>query len=139
MIEFDFLLNCETRDDWLFVRQVCKNRYTGDLGVMPLEFHKDSLSFAQRKKAKTSSKSTSGAEDTKGLWEQSTNTCTIYWWHHQGRRTKSKPMKNTGKKVQVIWFFIFLTYLISRRHLDPPPFPYPPSVLTPKLRIPQQQ
>jgi len=29
---------------------VAKNRYSGDLGVMPLEFDKDSLSYAQRKK-----------------------------------------------------------------------------------------
>lgn len=32
--------------------QVVKNRYAGDLGIMPLEFHKDSLSFAPRKKTK---------------------------------------------------------------------------------------
>ncbi|XP_046460713.1 twinkle mtDNA helicase-like [Daphnia pulex] len=30
--------------------EVSKNRYAGDLGVMPLEFHKESLSFAPRKK-----------------------------------------------------------------------------------------
>jgi twinkle protein len=29
---------------------VAKNRYSGDLGVMPLEFDKNSLSYAQRKK-----------------------------------------------------------------------------------------
>jgi len=29
---------------------VAKNRYSGDLGVMPLEFDKDSLSYGQRKK-----------------------------------------------------------------------------------------
>ncbi|KAJ8866262.1 hypothetical protein PR048_032105 [Dryococelus australis] len=31
-------------------RKVAKNRYTGDLGVMALEFDKDSLSFATRRK-----------------------------------------------------------------------------------------
>jgi twinkle protein len=30
--------------------QVAKNRYSGDLGVMPLEFDKGSLSYGQRKK-----------------------------------------------------------------------------------------
>ncbi|GFG33037.1 hypothetical protein Cfor_10752 [Coptotermes formosanus] len=30
--------------------QVAKNRYSGDLGIMPLEFDKESLSYAQRKK-----------------------------------------------------------------------------------------
>ncbi|KAJ4439096.1 hypothetical protein ANN_15053 [Periplaneta americana] len=30
--------------------QIAKNRYSGDLGVMPLEFDKDSLSYGQRKK-----------------------------------------------------------------------------------------
>lgn len=37
-----------------FFRQVSKNRYAGDLGIMPLEFHKESLSFAPRKKNATS-------------------------------------------------------------------------------------
>ena len=32
-------------------QQVVKNRYSGDLGAMPLEFHKESLSFAPPKKA----------------------------------------------------------------------------------------
>ena len=35
------------------LQQVSKNRYAGDLGVMPLEFHKESLSFAPRKKNAT--------------------------------------------------------------------------------------
>jgi hypothetical protein len=30
--------------------QVAKNRYSGDLGVMPLEFDKSSLSYGQKKK-----------------------------------------------------------------------------------------
>jgi twinkle protein len=29
---------------------VAKNRYSGDLGIMPLEFDKSSLSYAQKKK-----------------------------------------------------------------------------------------
>lgn len=29
--------------------QIAKNRYCGDLGVMPLEFDKPSLSFAEKK------------------------------------------------------------------------------------------
>ena len=37
-----------------FFLQVSKNRYAGDLGIMPLEFHKESLSFAPRKKNATS-------------------------------------------------------------------------------------
>lgn len=55
IMESDILVNSVKRGeiDWLSVGQVCKNRYTGDLGVMPLEFHKDSLSFSQRKKNQT--------------------------------------------------------------------------------------
>lgn len=30
--------------------QVAKNRYSGDLGIMPLDFDKNSLSYAQKKK-----------------------------------------------------------------------------------------
>jgi hypothetical protein len=30
--------------------QVAKNRYSGDLGIMPLEFDKNSLSYGQKKK-----------------------------------------------------------------------------------------
>lgn len=30
--------------------QVVKNRYSGDLGIVPLEFDKNTLSFAQKKK-----------------------------------------------------------------------------------------
>lgn len=29
--------------------QISKNRYNGNLGVMPLEFNKQSLSFSQQK------------------------------------------------------------------------------------------
>uniref|UniRef100_A0A0P6GQX8 DNA 5'-3' helicase n=1 Tax=Daphnia magna TaxID=35525 RepID=A0A0P6GQX8_9CRUS len=36
--------------------EVAKNRYAGDLGVMPLEFHKESLSFAPRNKRTASTK-----------------------------------------------------------------------------------
>lgn len=32
--------------------QVAKNRYTGDLGIMPLEFDKDGLSYVKKKKKK---------------------------------------------------------------------------------------
>ncbi|XP_058055382.1 mitochondrial DNA helicase [Anopheles bellator] len=38
--------------------QVAKNRYSGDLGIMPLDFDKASLSYAQRKKQKE------GSDDT---------------------------------------------------------------------------
>ncbi|XP_057372006.1 twinkle mtDNA helicase-like [Daphnia carinata] len=41
--------------------EVAKNRYTGDLGVMPLEFHKESLSFAPRNKRSASTKVTAAA------------------------------------------------------------------------------
>lgn len=34
------------------VFQVAKNRYTGDLGVMALEFNKASLSYGHKKKIK---------------------------------------------------------------------------------------
>lgn len=30
--------------------QVAKNRYSGDLGIMPLDFDKDGLSYAAKKK-----------------------------------------------------------------------------------------
>lgn len=33
----------------VFVFQVAKNRYSGDLGVMALDFDKKSLSYAQKK------------------------------------------------------------------------------------------
>lgn len=32
--------------------QIAKNRYSGDLGVMPLDFDKDSLSFSQKQQNK---------------------------------------------------------------------------------------
>ncbi|XP_055912932.1 mitochondrial DNA helicase [Eupeodes corollae] len=37
--------------------QVAKNRYTGDLGIMPLEFDKDGLSYVKKKKKKEEIKS----------------------------------------------------------------------------------
>jgi twinkle protein len=62
-LEVNFLLKAEKKREtqnisfnFLFYissprqQQVSKNRYAGDLGVMPLEFHKESLSFAPRKK-----------------------------------------------------------------------------------------
>lgn len=42
--------------------QVAKNRYSGDLGVMPMEFDKNSLSYAQKRKRTTSEGGT--PEDT---------------------------------------------------------------------------
>lgn len=33
--------------------QVAKNRYSGDLGIVPLDFDKDSLSYQAKKKSKT--------------------------------------------------------------------------------------
>jgi twinkle protein len=33
--------------------QVAKNRYSGDLGIMPLEFDKGSLSYGHKKKKVT--------------------------------------------------------------------------------------
>ncbi|GLH01763.1 Uncharacterized protein GBIM_07826 [Gryllus bimaculatus] len=45
--------------------QVAKNRYSGDLGVMPLEFDKDSLSFSIRKKKSKESTSTEPASKEK--------------------------------------------------------------------------
>ncbi|KAI9561434.1 hypothetical protein GHT06_012391 [Daphnia sinensis] len=41
--------------------EVAKNRYAGDLGVMPLEFHKESLSFAPRNKRTASTKMAAAA------------------------------------------------------------------------------
>lgn len=32
--------------------QVAKNRYSGDLGIVPLDFDKDALSYQSKKKAK---------------------------------------------------------------------------------------
>lgn len=37
--------------------QVAKNRYSGDLGIIPLEFDKQSLSFAVKKKREEKAKS----------------------------------------------------------------------------------
>lgn len=42
--------------------QVAKNRYSGDLGIMTLEFEKDSLSYASKKKQKTEDKQKSDLE-----------------------------------------------------------------------------
>ena len=36
--------------------QVAKNRYSGDLGLMPLDFDKETLSFAQKKPRKEKEK-----------------------------------------------------------------------------------
>lgn len=33
----------------VYIFQISKNRYNGNLGVMPLEFKKESLSFSQQK------------------------------------------------------------------------------------------
>ncbi|XP_077302693.1 mitochondrial DNA helicase [Arctopsyche grandis] len=38
--------------------QVAKNRYSGDLGIMPLEFDKQALSYAQKKKTQTKDQET---------------------------------------------------------------------------------
>lgn len=35
--------------------QIAKNRYSGDLGIMPMEFDKQSLSYAQKPKKKIES------------------------------------------------------------------------------------
>lgn len=38
---------------FLLCYQVAKNRYSGDLGIMILEFDKTNLSYAQKKKVKS--------------------------------------------------------------------------------------
>ena len=38
---------------YFYLFQIAKNRYSGDLGIMILEFNKDNLSYAQKKKPKT--------------------------------------------------------------------------------------
>lgn len=43
--------------------QVAKNRYTGDLGVMMMDFDKSSLSYEQKKKSKSDSADGSNATD----------------------------------------------------------------------------
>jgi twinkle protein len=46
--------------------QIAKNRYSGDLGIMPLEFDKLSLSYAQKAKKKPPNEETSNvSEQTK--------------------------------------------------------------------------
>jgi twinkle protein len=42
--------------------QIAKNRYSGDLGIMPLDFDKESLSYAQKSKKKP--EATEGSEGT---------------------------------------------------------------------------
>lgn len=38
-----------------FLFKIAKNRYSGDLGIMPLDFDKQSLSYAQKTKKKVES------------------------------------------------------------------------------------
>lgn len=45
-------LDCGT---WQKYLQVAKNRYSGDLGIVPLEFDKDALSYQAKKKSKVKS------------------------------------------------------------------------------------
>ena len=42
-----------------FHSQIAKNRYSGDLGIMPLDFDKQSLSYAQKPKKKVEATSES--------------------------------------------------------------------------------
>lgn len=44
--------------------QVAKNRYSGDLGIMPLDFDKDSLSYAQRGRVNRPKVETSDSRNT---------------------------------------------------------------------------
>lgn len=44
---------CDKLKSEHFYRQVAKNRYSGDLGVMILDFDKVKLSYAQKKKVKS--------------------------------------------------------------------------------------
>lgn len=37
----------------IYLFQIAKNRYSGDLGIMNLEFDRTSLSYQQKKKQKT--------------------------------------------------------------------------------------
>lgn len=45
--------------------QVAKNRFTGDLGLIPLDFDKETLSFSTRNDKRQLKKSTSNNEDVK--------------------------------------------------------------------------
>lgn len=47
--------------------QVAKNRYSGDLGIMILDFDKTSLSYAIKKKSKSETKSTTKSDSDKKL------------------------------------------------------------------------
>ncbi|KAI4488631.1 hypothetical protein M0802_011447 [Mischocyttarus mexicanus] len=47
--------------------QVAKNRYTGDLGIMPLDFDKTSLSYASKKKPKSETKSSTKCDSNEEL------------------------------------------------------------------------
>ncbi|KAI4482780.1 hypothetical protein M0804_008633 [Polistes exclamans] len=47
--------------------QVAKNRYTGDLGIMPLDFDKTSLSYVTKKKSKSETKSSTKCNSNEEL------------------------------------------------------------------------
>ncbi|KAL7047419.1 hypothetical protein ACKWTF_002894 [Chironomus riparius] len=49
--------------------QIAKNRYSGDLGIMPLEFDKQSLSYAQKPKKKTEQPESSSDQSNEVLKE----------------------------------------------------------------------
>ncbi|KAK2578641.1 hypothetical protein KPH14_012133 [Odynerus spinipes] len=53
--------------------QVAKNRYSGDLGVMPLDFDKSSLSYATKKKLKSETKSSTKDDLNKESISRSTD------------------------------------------------------------------
>lgn len=39
-----------------------KNRYSGDLGIMPMDFEKEALSYAQKKRKQSEDKSVNAIE-----------------------------------------------------------------------------
>lgn len=55
--------------------QIAKNRFSGDLGIMPMEFDKQGLSYATKKKSKNEDESGAGnSKENKGRLENKKNT-----------------------------------------------------------------
>ncbi|CAG9576024.1 unnamed protein product [Danaus chrysippus] len=72
--------------------QVAKNRYSGDLGIVPLDFDKDALSYQAKKKSKK--------DDTEKLLDQCIEEFTLDKTEMKLRNNANKSNKNQKNKGQ---------------------------------------
>ncbi|CAH2229624.1 jg27443 [Pararge aegeria aegeria] len=70
--------------------QVAKNRYSGDLGIVPLDFDKDSLSYQSKKKTKIKQ------DEPEKLLDQCFEEYSLEDQHHIGTKS-SKSQRNRSK------------------------------------------